>query len=513
MGAHKTASMPGLDKLRPVDALVPASVPVPAPAPASRLTPERATLSLRRSQRLDRYVRWLVIDDASVACFAALAVLFVHFGIFADEGTSGLYVPLALLFPVAWVAVLALGRSYERRFISEGTGEFRRVIESAVRFLAFIAIVSYILDLGFARGFAIVALPLATVGSLVVRSVGHRILQKARARGRASRRVILIGTERATAEFVRRLRSRKDHPFEVVGLLVDNARGRTVEGIPVVGDSTQAADAVVGSDADTVAVAAWSTLSQNDLRRLSWDFEDSDVEVLVASNLTDVSGPRISIQPMAGLPLLHVEKPEFTGLRRIAKGAFDRGVALAALVLLSPVLLALAIAIRLDSKGPAFFLQKRVCRGGKYFTMVKLRSMSVDAEEQLSDIAVDNVHDSGPLFKIHDDPRVTRVGSFLRRFSVDELPQLWNVARGQMSLVGPRPPLPSEVEQYEHDVQRRLLVKPGLTGLWQVSGRSDLSWEESVRLDLYYVENWSPLLDIVIIARTFHAVVARRGAY
>jgi len=455
----------------------------------------------------------LIIDDASVACFAALAVLLAHFGIFAGEVPRGLYVPLALLFPVVWVASLALGRSYERRFLCEGTGEFRRVIDSAVRLLALMTIVSYLLDWAYARAFVIVAIPLATLGSLILRSVGHRILQRAQARGRGSRRVIVIGTERSTAELIRRLRGRKDHSFNVVGLLVDNARGRMVEGVPVVGDSSQAATAVAASEADTVAVAAWSTLSENDLRHLSWDFEDTDVDVLVASNLSDVSGPRISIQPMAGLPLLHVEKPEFTGLRRITKGAFDRGFALIALVLLSPVLLVLAIAVRMDSKGPAFFRQARVGRRGTSFTMLKLRSMSADAEDKLDAIAADNVHDAGPLFKVHDDPRITRVGSFLRRLSLDELPQLWNVVRGQMSLVGPRPPLPGEVEQYEHDVKRRLLVKPGLTGLWQVSGRSDLSWEESVRLDLYYVENWSPLLDITILARTFRAVLAQRGAY
>jgi exopolysaccharide biosynthesis polyprenyl glycosylphosphotransferase len=218
------------------------------------------------------------------------------------------------------------------------------------------------------------------------------------------------------------------------------------------------------------------------------------------------------VRPVVGLPLLHVERPEFTGSRRVAKGLFDRLVALTAVLLLSPVLLGLALAVRLDSRGPAFFLQTRVGRNGRTFRMVKFRSMHVNADQMLADLQSDN-EGAGPLFKMKEDPRITRVGSLLRRTSLDELPQLFNVLTGSMSLVGPRPPLPAEVAQYGDDVHRRLLVKPGMTGLWQVSGRSDLDWEESVRLDLYYVENWSFFMDISIISQTFRAVLAARGAY
>jgi len=299
-----------------------------------------------------------------------------------------------------------------------------------------------------------------------------------------------------------------------VGALVDSAQGDTVEGVPIVGSSRDAAEALISSGADTIAFGAWSTLSQAELRRLSWELEGTHVDILVSPNLTDVSGPRISVRPVAGLPLLHVEKPEFTGFRRVFKGLFDRGVAAVSLVLLSPLFLMLALAVRLDSKGPAFFRQERVGRAGRTFTMLKFRSMSVDAEQRLDEIKQDNVHgEDGPMLKVVNDPRITRVGHFLRRTSLDELPQLVNVLLGQMSLVGPRPPLPREVAQYENHVQRRLLVKPGLTGLWQVSGRADLSWEDSVRLDLYYVENWSFLLDIAILVRTVRAVLASRGAY
>lgn len=470
-------------------------------------------ISLRRVRWVKRYVRGLILADALAAFFAASAALVVRFGVDAGYGPNAFYLAVTLLFPLAWVAVLGLGRAYEARFIGDGTDEFRRVLDSGVRFLALLALSSYLLNWDFARGYAIVAIPVAMLLSLSVRVIGRRVERRAAKEGSASRRVLVIGTERSSAELIRRLRGQDDHPFLVVGVLVDSPRGDTVEGVPVVGSSRDAADALIRSCADTIAFGAWSTLSQAELRRLSWELEGTHVDILVTPNLTDVSGPRISVRPVAGLPLLHVEKPEFTGFRRAFKGLFDRGVAFVSLVLLTPLFVALAVAVRLDSRGPAFFHQERVGRAGKTFTMLKFRSMSLDAEDRLDDIKASNVHGDGPLLKVVDDPRITRVGRFLRKTSLDELPQLVNVLFGQMSLVGPRPPLPREVEQYENHVQRRMLVKPGLTGLWQVSGRADLSWEDSVRLDLYYVENWSFLLDIAILVRTVRAVLASRGAY
>jgi exopolysaccharide biosynthesis polyprenyl glycosylphosphotransferase len=249
------------------------------------------------------------------------------------------------------------------------------------------------------------------------------------------------------------------------------------------------------------------------VRRLGWQLEGTDVSMLLAPRITDVAGPRIHIRPVGGLPLLHVEQPELSGGRRLLKGAFDRTVALVALLLLSPVLVGVGIAIRATSRGPAIFRQTRVGTRGETFTLWKFRTMRVDAEAELETLIAANKHNEGPLFKIDNDPRITSLGKHLRRFSIDELPQLVQVVTGQMSLVGPRPPLPREVIRYEDMVHRRLLVKPGLTGLWQVSGRSDLSWEDSVRLDLQYVENWSLALDISILWRTLAAVLASKGAY
>ncbi|HEX6872569.1 MAG TPA: sugar transferase, partial [Micromonosporaceae bacterium] len=248
------------------------------------------------------------------------------------------------------------------------------------------------------------------------------------------------------------------------------------------------------------------------LRRLGWQMEGTGIDLVLAPALTDVAGPRIHTRPVAGLPLIHVESPEFSGVRKAVKGLVDRSLALLALILLSPVFLVVAIAIRLDSRGPVFFRQTRVGLGGQEFGVFKFRSMVVDADNMLDELSQYNETD-GLMFKMRRDPRVTRVGAFLRKWSLDELPQLLNVVSGEMSLIGPRPPLPSEVAWYDQDVARRLLVKPGMTGLWQVSGRSDLSWEDGIRLDLYYVENWSLATDLTILWKTVGAVVRRRGAY
>jgi exopolysaccharide biosynthesis polyprenyl glycosylphosphotransferase len=263
---------------------------------------------------------------------------------------------------------------------------------------------------------------------------------------------------------------------------------------------------------DAVALSSGVNLQPRAIRALGWALADMDVRMIMAPALTDIAGPRIHTQPVAGLPLIHVSTPNLAPAQRFVKRAFDVAGAGALVLVLSPLLLVLALVVRLESPGPILFRQERVGTQGTKFQMLKFRSMVVDAEKQLRELQLMN-QGSGVLFKIKDDPRVTKVGRFIRRYSLDELPQLFNVLSGSMSLVGPRPPLPSEVEQYEHHMHRRLLVRPGLTGLWQVSGRSLLSWEDTVRLDLYYVENWSVSGDISILLRTFRAVVSRHGAY
>jgi exopolysaccharide biosynthesis polyprenyl glycosylphosphotransferase len=271
--------------------------------------------------------------------------------------------------------------------------------------------------------------------------------------------------------------------------------------------------AVEAVGADTVAVATGPGMSPEVLRQLSWELEGTGIELVVAPGLLDVAGPRISVRPVAGLPLLHVEEPELSGPRQVLKATVEWLFATVAFIVILPILALLALIIRLDSPGAPLFRQTRVGRHGRDFTVYKLRTMHADAESLLESLRDQNEAADGLLFKIREDPRVTRVGKVLRRWSLDELPQLWNVVRGDMALVGPRPPLPGEVSQYGPEVARRLLVRPGITGLWQVSGRSNLSWDDSVRLDLYYVENWSLALDAMIVWKTFFAVFRRDGAY
>ena len=263
----------------------------------------------------------------------------------------------------------------------------------------------------------------------------------------------------------------------------------------------------------TVVVTACAEMGGPVLRRLAWDLEGSGVDLVVSPGLVQVAGPRLHVRPLCGLQLLHVEEPELVGGRRVVKAAIDRVGALVALLLLAPLLIGTAIAVRMTSPGPMLFTQARVGKDGREFTLRKFRTMSADAEQLLVKMRASNVHGAGVLFKVRQDPRVTPLGRWLRRFSVDELPQLVNVLLGDMSLVGPRPPLPSEVARYGDGVHRRLLVKPGLTGLWQIRGRSDLSWDESIQLDLRYVENWSLALDVMILCKTMTAVLGGRGAY
>jgi exopolysaccharide biosynthesis polyprenyl glycosylphosphotransferase len=298
-----------------------------------------------------------------------------------------------------------------------------------------------------------------------------------------------------------------DAGMQVVGCCTDGAGGSL--GVPILGPVTDAGVHAIGTGVDTVAVAGTASLGEDGLRRLAWSVERRGVDLLVAPGLTYVSVPRIVVRPVDGTPLLHVDEPTLDGPKQLLKSAFDRGAAFVALVCLGPLVVGLAFVVLMTSRGPAFFRQERIGRDGRTFRIWKLRTM-VDGAASMS---LEGNDADGLLFKLRRDPRVTPFGRFLRRWSLDELPQLLNVLSGSMSLVGPRPPLPSEVAQYGEDVRRRLLVRPGLTGLWQVSGRSDLPWDEAVLLDLQYVENWSLALDAVILMRTVTAVARQQGAY
>lgn len=457
-----------------------------------------------------RYVRALLVSDFLVGLLAGAVAFYGRFGQ-TVMSHNRIYVGLSAVLPLLVVGALMLTRAYERRFLFVGTDEYQRVIRAGVSLTAAIAIAAYAVDYPLARGYMLIALPSATVGCLVMRFVLRQRLHRKRARGECLKRVIVVGHELAVIHMTRQLRRERYHGFEVVGACLPPGHDGDV-GLTVYGSFDDVAQAVNAADADTVIVLSCPELDGHTLRRMAWQLERDDIDLIVASSLIDVAGDRTTIRPVDGLPMLHVEHPRLSGGSRVFKEIFDRVTATALIVLLSPLLLAIALLVRRDSPGPVLFRQVRVGRDGRLFVIYKFRTMYVDAEARLAELRHLNEFD-GVLFKMRNDPRITRVGKWLRRYSLDELPQLFNVVRGQMSLVGPRPPLPEEVAQYPDDARRRLVVKPGITGLWQVSGRSDLSWEESVRLDLRYVENWSIPLDLVILLRTLAAVARASGAY
>jgi exopolysaccharide biosynthesis polyprenyl glycosylphosphotransferase len=453
-------------------------------------------------------LRALAADLCGAGVGSAVAFS-VRFGGFTPYVVPYLLVSLAL--PVVWMCAVALHRAYEPRMIGVGSEEFRRILQSGVALTASTAIGSYVTKTDVARGYVVLALPLVTLLTLIFRYALRRSLHRRRAAGQCMRRVVAVGHASSVAELVALFRKESYHGMDVVAACLPSAApGERVADVPVAGDLSDVPIAVDQFDADTVAVLACPEMDGQALRRLAWRLERTHTELVVAPALMDVAGPRTTIRPAAGLPLLHVEHPELTGARQLIKNVFDRLVAATLLLLLAPLMAGLAIAVRATSPGPALFRQTRVGRDGRVFTILKFRTMRQGAEQQKITLVSDR---DGLLFKIRNDPRVTPLGARMRRHSLDELPQLINVVLGHMSLVGPRPPLPEEVARYGDDVRRRLLVRPGLTGLWQVSGRSDLSWEESVRLDLRYVENWSLTLDLQILWKTWSAVACGQGAY
>ena len=418
------------------------------------------------------------------------------------------------LMLVAWLGVIVVQGGYHIRHFGSGSEEFRVIGLASVITAGMVGLTCYLFQFELSRSFVLLAFLLGTLMLLSERYAVRLWAHKARRRGQLVHRVLAVGGPSGISEVVDALRRDSYIGYQVVGACLPSGIAVEPERFPVpvagrVADTRRLCDEL---GADTVLVARGGFDSALELRRIAWDLEGSSIDLVVVPSLTDVAGPRIHMRPVAGLPLLHVEQPQAGNAGGLPKRLFDLLFASMALLALSPLLLAVALIVKLQDGGPVFFRQARVGRGGQPFGMIKFRSMVLDAEDRLAELSALNESD-GVLFKMKEDPRITPVGRFLRRYSVDELPQLVNVLRGEMSLVGPRPPLPAEVDKYAIDVHRRLLVRPGLTGLWQVSGRSGLSWDESVRLDLYYVDNWSMTSDLVIVAKTVKAVLGKTGAY
>jgi exopolysaccharide biosynthesis polyprenyl glycosylphosphotransferase len=491
---------------------VPAQV-VPPAALAGGATAGQAEAPGRTAGALLRRYRGLALaGDLMCGAIAAGCATLVRFG----SDATPRYVALTLLAPVLWVLAIASRRGYERRFLGTGPEEYRSLADGALVLFTVLAVASFALKVDLSRGFLVVFLPSVLVLTGLERRQLRAWLYRRRLAGDGMQRVLVVGQSDAACHAVGQFDRERQHGLGVVGvcvsgeadLLVLPSGTRTVRGT----DPRTVLRAVDELRADVVAVASSPDLSGHALRRLAWALDERDVDLIVSPGIVEVAGPRLSIRPVAGLSLLHLERPAMRGGRMLIKRLLDRLLSSALFLVLSPVLAVIALAVKLGSPGPVLFRQLRIGEDGRPFEMLKFRSMVADAEDRRAELhAVDE--GNGVLFKIRADPRVTRVGALLRRYSLDELPQLWNVVRGDMSLVGPRPPLPQEVIGYSDDATRRLRVRPGMTGLWQVSGRSDLSWEESLRLDLRYVDNWSLALDVTILWRTWRAVLGRSGAY
>jgi len=461
------------------------------------------------------YAKRLLITDVLVIVVSVLLAQFLRFGHTPADAFGG---TRALLFSAAialmWVSALTIFQTRSSAVLGAGVDEYRRVFSSTFWMFGCVAIASLVFKLDPSRGYLAVALPVGTIGLLLARWLWRRDVVRQRTIGEAQTPLIMIGDRAAVSELISDLLQQSDQTYRFVGVGlygdvgIDEYLDVGGQRIPILGDETSALDAVARYGAQTVAITGTERYGGQGIRNLLWELEAMDVDLIISPPAS-----RLVMRPIPGYPLLHIERPQYRGAKRFNKRCLDGIFASAALIAASPMLLLAALAIKLTSRGPVLYSAERIGLDGEPFTMHKLRTMVMNADELVSDLAVKNESVGQVLFKIREDPRVTPVGKFLRRFSVDEIPQFFNVLKGDMSVVGPRPPLRREVASYDGMVKRRLLVRPGVTGLWQVNGRSDLSWDDAVRLDLSYVENWSMGTDLVIILKTVRAVLSRRGAY
>lgn len=464
----------------------------------------------------DLYTRWLMVTDTLIVGIAGwtwielrnatnpmtLAELWVRIGFFGY-----------------WALLLGVYRSRDPHLMGSGGEEYQRVLRATFHMFGLFAIVSVLFKFNVSRFALGMSLILGIVLLLLNRKISRTWLNRQRARGRQIFKVVVLGGDAAALNLAENFGRDTALGYRVVGVCVPGyvgMPGQKVEvadrAIPILGSEDRIVAAVMEADADTVAVTATEQLGPEKMRELAWRLSEIGVSLLVSPGVFDVDQPRVRVRPAGSMPLIHLAEPQYEGASRLHKVLFDRIGALLLIIGFSPILLACALAVKLESRGPVFYSAERIGVRSNPFRMIKFRSMVVGADRMVAGLMTQN-DGAGPLFKMREDPRVTMVGRFLRRTSLDELPQLFNVLRGEMSLVGPRPPLRREVEEYTDVIKRRLLVKPGMTGLWQVSGRSDLPWDEAVRLDLSYVENWSMVSDVAILWRTFRAVVRSDGAY
>lgn len=455
-----------------------------------------------------RYARWVTIADALVIATVTFGTQILWLGPHpvAVASSPFTYTTVSAGLSLAWMAALSLWGTRQSRVIGYGVAEYRLVLGASVQLFGLVAIVTYLTGADLSRGYFLLGLPLGSAALILGRLLCRSWLARRRRRGAMSARVVLVGSAEENARVSTELARQPSAGLHVVGVhTLDRAEfGSTWSE----DQARHLRGRLTDLDADSVLVSGGAVLDAHDIRRIGWSLDPGRQHLIVAVNLTDVAGPRLHTRPVAGLPLVHIETPQYSMTQRVMKRAFDIVGAGSLVLLLAPIFATLALLVRASGPGPILYRQERVGQGGGHFGMLKFRSMVDGADSRLQELLSAQGREGTPLFKVENDPRITPVGRWLRKFSLDELPQLFNVLGGQMSLVGPRPQRDAEVQFYDDDAHRRLIVRPGMSGLWQVSGRSALAWDDAIRLDLFYVENWSLIGDIVILLRTFKAVLA-----
>lgn len=490
---------------------------VHAPPRARRASP---SASVQSPSWAVAHTHRIAVTDALAIAVAVGVAYAVRFPLTGQAYVSGEFSPsylaVAVTLLVAWFVGLTVGRTRDRRLLGAGPAEFTRVAEVTWHLFAAVAIVGFMFRMDFGRGFLAITAPLGLLLLLATRAAWRRSLHARRDAGLDQQPVLVVGPWHKAASLIDDFHRNPRAGYRVVGVCMPEAGGqqvREIAGVPVLGTHLAAAAIAKRERVAAVAVAGSDAMTGEAVRKLGWDLEGTGIDLALTLALTDVAGPRVLMQPVNGLPLMYVDAPQFRGSKYVVKSLFDWCGALAITVALSPVLLLLAVLVKTTSRGPVLYSQERIGKDGETFRMLKFRSMHVGAHERLGEVlAAEGVTTVGAFYKPKNDPRVTRLGRVMRRYSLDELPQLLNVLNGDMSLVGPRPQIAAEVATYDRAAHRRLLVRPGLTGLWQVSGRSNLDARTAMRLDVAYVENWTLFGDVMILARTLKAMVAGDGA-
>lgn len=453
-----------------------------------------------------RAVIWDVVAVTAASTIGFILRWTIPYNLDISDST---YVFFALVVIASWIGVLVLRGAYDTRILGVGSEEFKRIVGASAMVFAAIAIVSFALKLDLSRGFVLITFAVGMMLLLIVRWVLRSWLRHERMYGHFLHRTIVIGSGTAQTDIVDMLDRDPVAGFTVVDVVDEPPLEVTERELDMWLDEVMARISL--EDADTVAVAGSPALGQRVIQRLAWRLEGPRVDLLVAPNVGDVAGPRVSMRMAADLPLLHLDEPHLTGPKRAIKRTLDVTFGILLFILFLPFMIIAAIGTFATSKGPVFYVQKRVGRGGETITVVKFRTMYVGAEKDRDKVI--GLPDEKIFDRYKADPRITPFGRILRRWSIDEMPQVVNVIAGNMSLVGPRPVLPEELGLFGDADHRRHLTKPGLTGLWQVSGRKEVDWDERMRMDLEYVENWSPALDLVIVAKTAKVVISGKGAY